>query len=1463
MELVVRTVHGDAEITASNDHSDVTIADIVAVVTGNAVPRAVRIDGRSVPSDTPITSSGALAGSIIGVGEPTVDHDAEPVAVLAQSAGRGSGEQATLCPGSYVLGPSRRINASELSEAPVDEPTVRLDVATDGSIEVRHLVSRHASAPDASAPEASAPAASAPAARHEDERRDQPDRDEPSAGPTAAARLDGAVLGEQPVPWTTGPLAVGGRVYEIRRTNDASTRRTGRRVAGVSTDGMVAFNRPPRRALIAEEAPLSVPEGGDDVRTGRRFPLLAMLAPLPIAVAMALLLGSPRFLLFGLMSPVMVGASWLSDRRQRKHDLHESAGRNSSAETEFRTAVAARYASERARRRANDLHMVDVDELSRQTAPQLWARRPGDDDAFAVTIGIGDIPWRPPLDRTSSSISSADRIIDDVGVLHSVPIIADLRSERGVGVVGDREFTEACASGLLLHACTSHGPADLDIIVLSSPDRVASWEWVKWIPHARLGGQPRIYTDEATISAWALAVERGWQRPSRPSLPSHITMVVVDQPDWWRSRTAPLRSLFSDPTMPLRFLTLTDLAEDVPAVCTTLLLADADGTATVDHLLTGERIVGVAPFAVHADRAVDIARRLAPLDDPDLALNVESSLPSVVPIAELLGLDAIDSDAILQRWRSGERPARPTVVAGVAEQGPVHLDLIDDGPHGLVAGTTGAGKSELLRSLIVGLATNLQPDEINFVLVDFKGGSAFDACAALPHTVGMVTDLDEHLAGRMLRCLRAELQHREHILRAVEASSLDEYQRIDGVSPLPRLVLVVDEFASVAAELPEFLPSLVDIAQRGRSLGIHMILATQRPAGVVDNKIKANTNLRIALRVQDDGDSLDVIGTRDAANLPRRAPGRAYARFAAGELTLFQSAYSTGTSSGARSASLRVEPFVIGRPLTPIETRLRRIGREPDVSTDLGRLGAPTDLERLVDAIGAASDALGQSDQRPPAPPPLPTDLDLRGFFDAHAGDGVPLALVDMPDEQRQIPLFWQPGATGSFIAYGIAGAGTSSALLVAALGIAERCSADDVHVYALDADTNSLAPLAALPHCGAVVRVNEPDRLMRLVRNLTDEVERRKSLAAELGGPARVAAREPAIVLLIDNVGGLRQTLDDDREQAGTWPDLERIIRDGQPLGVTALLTAKQERAVPTSLATQIPTRFVMRLGDPFAYAGFGLRPGELPTFLPGRAVRPDDRVELQLVSPPDDLAAHIAALGIEQPSEHRPLRVEPLPSHILVEQVVTASSMGSDGLRVAVGLDTQTARPALAAIPFGENFFVTGSARSGRSSVLLAIAAAARHVSSDLPIFAVTPRGGPLRSAPAVTDAPSEPADVAAWVERIATTPGRRLVLVDDADRIGGPSFERLGAIVDDELIVVMAGRSDGLRSMNHWSKPLQRGRNGVLIRPTMVDGELLRTPLGTRLPRFAPHMGFLVVDGEVTPLLAAVATPPEARS
>ncbi len=274
-----------------------------------------------------------------------------------------------------------------------------------------------------------------------------------------------------------------------------------------------------------------------------------------------------------------------------------------------------------------------------------------------------------------------------------------------------------------------------------------------------------------------------------------------------------------------------------------------------------------------------VARALAPVRDVSRE-DPADSIPADVRLLDILGMPEPTAEHILQSWGRTGRTTR--VPIGLGSGQPYEIDLRTDGPHGLIAGTTGAGKSELLQTLIASLAVANRPDEMTFVLIDYKGGAAFKDCARLPHTVGMVTDLDGHATERALESLAAELRRREEILLDAGAKDIDDYNDLrtadPGLPAMPRLVLIIDEFAAMVTELPDFVTGLVDIGRRGRSLGVHLILATQRPAGVVTADIRANTNLRIALRVTDPDESTDVLDSPEAAQISKSTPGRCYVR---------------------------------------------------------------------------------------------------------------------------------------------------------------------------------------------------------------------------------------------------------------------------------------------------------------------------------------------------------------------------------------------------------------------------------------------------------------------------------------------------------------------------------------------------------------------------------------------------------
>ncbi len=415
-------------------------------------------------------------------------------------------------------------------------------------------------------------------------------------------------------------------------------------------------------------------------------------------------------------------------------------------------------------------------------------------------------------------------------------------------------------------------------------------------------------------------------------------------------------------------------ATRLPASCRAVVdLHDHLGQGHLVRPQEGEAVESFLATGVGRGTARRWARLLARFDDPEIDVS-GAALPPAVHLSSITEIDPFDADEVAARWHANRGCARLAAPIGVGDGGVVRLDLDALGPHGLIAGTTGSGKSELLRTLVASLALELGPDEVTFLLVDYKGGAAFDACGALPHVVGLVTDLDEHTAALALRAVEGDVRHRERLLRAAGAADLAAYHRARAASPhlppLPRLVVVVDELATLATELPRFLDALVDVAQRGRSLGLHLLLATQRPRGVVGASIRTNTTLRIALRVQDATESHDVVDTDAAARIPPELKGRAYLRAGPHELRAVQIALVSGTGP-PESEALSVLPFGAA-------------SRGPDGPGDDPTGDEASDLARLVVAVNAAFLTAGLD------PPPL--------LWSPETGGDVPIPSVGLFD---------------------------------------------------------------------------------------------------------------------------------------------------------------------------------------------------------------------------------------------------------------------------------------------------------------------------------------------------------------------------------------------------------------------------------------------------------------------------------
>ncbi|WP_256041520.1 FtsK/SpoIIIE domain-containing protein [Cryobacterium sp. SO1] len=546
------------------------------------------------------------------------------------------------------------------------------------------------------------------------------------------------------------------------------------------------------------------------------FPLIACVAPLVAAAFIWGITGSALVLVFAVLSPVIAVAGLLDGRRsnsrQRRRDTAGYAAQMIEAESAVDQGLA------RLRREAwnaaPSVHRI----LGDAHEPTLWA----DPATVSVVLGTGDLASGL---RLEGGDAEQRELRARAAVLTGAPITVD--PAGGIGIVGPGLLIRALARSVVVQLVGQLSPRALGIRAPVGND----WAWTAGLPH-RTAASPVCWL---TIT-----------RAGRPNLPSPPVQPGGPGGDYR--------------------ITLAETGAVLPPGCATLVwvhgASDAElvrvgghpaGLRFVPQLLADQQIIGFGAMLHREAEAAGLA-------------GAEATLPETVAFAPLCSGRAAGP---------GDAPGGLACVIGMGEHGALTVDLVSDGPHALVGGTTGSGKSELLVTWVSALAARYPPSQVTFLLVDFKGGAAFDAVRALPHCVGLITDLDEREALRALASLAAELRHRERVLRDAGGRDITDPR---SAGRLPRLVIVVDEFATMLGAFPTLHALFVDIAARGRSLGVHLVLCTQRPAGVMRDALLANCSLRLSLRVNNAADSLAVIGTDAAAGIDAGRPGRCVLR---------------------------------------------------------------------------------------------------------------------------------------------------------------------------------------------------------------------------------------------------------------------------------------------------------------------------------------------------------------------------------------------------------------------------------------------------------------------------------------------------------------------------------------------------------------------------------------------------------
>jgi S-DNA-T family DNA segregation ATPase FtsK/SpoIIIE len=1301
-------------------------------------------------------------------------------------------------------------------------------------------------------------------------------------GSTNGTRVDGQPIGHVSASLVPGALL---RVGESTlMLASPAYRRAAVRADGV---GHLELNRPPRILPPVPQRQIAMPV--EPVQRERaRLPLVALL--LPLAVAPVLVMGgsSPLFLLFLLLSPLMLLGNFAADRR---YGAKVSRTARRTYQTELAGAqsrLQAALTDEEHERRMSFPDPAALLQAAAGPGPRLWERRRSDEDFLTVRVGTADLPARVTVRAPAPAEHPPAARVD------FVPVTVAVREAGSVGLAGPRFRLIGLARWMIGQLAGWHSPRDLEIVVLADPDTVdtaawaTTWGWTAWLPHvAPTAGQDCTLLfgasrDQVTSRVAELLVQLDARLALRRAEPGgwvgRRTVILLDGARALRAVPGVARLLEEGPAVGLHLLCLESKAVALPAECGATVVLDGESgtraTVTARGAATVSDLVADLVSSAWAER---LARAVAPLRDAT-PQSAEAELPDAARLLDVLPFDGTEATAVAAAWRSCPRSTR--ALLGVASDGAFAVDLRRDGPHALVAGTTGSGKSELLQTLIASLALSNRPDEMTFMLVDYKGGSAFRECAQLPHTVGLVTDLDGHLAERALASLDAELKRRKAILAAAGCKDIEDYvaECHQTRDPLPRLVLLIDEFATLVEELPEFVGGLVGIAQLGRSLGVHLVLATQRPAGVVSADIKANTTLRIALRVTDAGESTDVIGSRDAAVIGRGTPGRAVLRTGTGPVTAFQAARVGGRADDRSDRQQAVRRMPMERHGDPLPPR-------PEAGVH-----GPTDLRRIVDACRGAASRLGVDPVASPWLAPLPDVLAVDRIPASDSPWLVPVGVADLPRRQTQATWGLDLEHGVHLLVSGGPRSGRTTVLRTIAGQIAARHRIEDVHIYVLDAASGGLLALAALPHVGAAVSRDETSRADRLLTRLLHEVTRRQEALAREGfasvAEQRAAAaapdRLPFLVLLVDSWEGLQSAVES-VDHGRPVTTLLRLAREGPAAGLRVVLTGDRT-TITSRIGSLITDRLVLRLADPADYGLAGIPVRRVPEHLPpGRGLLADGVVETQVallapdpagqaqVTAVQDIAveAHrrIASTGRETDEKPRaargPFRVQALPARVAAGDIHdTVKAVATGPLWAFVGVGGDELDPVgVDLAQEGPAFLIAGPAGSGRSTALCTVAAGMLERGAE--IVLITPRRSPLRAFAGhagVLAALALP-DGAQLREVLAEAAGPFAVLVDDVEAVHDsavelPLVEVLRATDERPRAVVLAGSSTELAGQFR-GLPVEARKNrcGLLLNPT---GGPEADLLGTRVPRgddLRPGRGVLVHRGRLVPVQVAL--------
>lgn len=1019
------------------------------------------------------------------------------------------------------------------------------------------------------------------------------------------------------------------------------------------TEETIHYRRSPRLIMNVPDERVVIHTPPDKAHFSKRGILQMILPPLVmiiLTVAMSMLSSGGAYV---LITAAMTGMTMIFSIVQYFNEKKDCKEKNKKRRQYYenyllgkRKELFALNTKEISAYRYNYPDLPEIENMVRNYDSRLYEKNYNDDDFLRIMIGTCDdtasyhIEFEAPDMNMEEDelLKEAEQIVNEFSQVNDKPVVIDLKKAH-LGIVGEKKLIHEQLKIYITQLAFFHSYHDLQIINIFDSKYNDDFLWMNWFPHVKIHAinvygsiNSERMRDQILGSLQQILKERQIKNEEKKKEARYTPhfLFVIDEPKLIIEHAIMEFLGKTDLNLGFSIIYTTYLRSNLPEnIGTVIMLEDSQyGTLLLQEKKVVERQIKLKSCA-----DVDlpwIARNISALQHEK---GMTSHIPNSITFFDMYGIGRPEELQVEKRWKANQAYKTLAVPLGVrAVDDYVYLNLHEKahGPHGLVAGTTGSGKSEIIQSYILSLIVNFHPYEVGFLLIDYKGGGMAGLFKDMPHLLGTITNLDGSESQRAMASIKSELARRQRIFSNHNVNHIDSYNKLfksgEAKEPIPHLFLISDEFAELKKEQPDFMAELVSTARIGRSLGVHLILATQKPSGVVDDQIWTNSKFKLALKVQDEADSREILKTADAASITQ--PGRAYLQVGNNEVyELFQSAWSgavyskEGETEQADTRVYRINELGQGELLN-----MDLSDQKEDISVKA------TQLDVTIAYVKETFEKEGVPFVRKPWLPSLKTMMVSPYAKDAEDTShketidlGIALGMVDIPEEQAQEELIVDLMKEGHIAYFASAGYGKSTMLLTSVLSLAIKNAVDFLNFYILDFGNSALIPLSHLPHTADYMQFDDSVKLGKLIRILQEEMKTRKKLFAEKMAQNfdvyNQTAVEPlkAIVVVVDNFDVVTE-LGYDEEEFFT-----KLSRDGSGLGIYMIVSATRSGGIRFATLNNIKVKIAgFMFDDSEASAIVGKSEYKLPE-IQGRALIPYHNVNIMQIYAMADLSDEV----------------------------------------------------------------------------------------------------------------------------------------------------------------------------------------------------------------------------------------------